>query len=55
MGAAETCSGLEIMLYWMKNNYEAGIEVSQEEVQSLNIFGDSFHPEWNYIISPQVL
>lgn len=54
IGATETRSGLEIMAVLDENNYEAGIEVSQEEVQALNIVGDSFHPEWNYTISPQV-
>ena len=31
-----------------------GIKVSEEEMASLNIKGDAFHPEWNYTISPRV-
>jgi len=27
--------------------------VSEEEMASLNIKGDTFHPEWNYTISPR--
>ena len=33
--------------------YPKGIKVSDEEMDSLNIKGDAFHPEWNYTISPR--
>lgn len=26
-----------------------------EEMTALNIEGEAFHPEWNYIISPQIV
>jgi hypothetical protein len=32
--------------------YPKGIKVSDEEIDALNITGDTFHPEWNYTISP---
>jgi len=54
IGATKTSSGLEIMATLDENNYEAGIEISDEEIQSLNIVGDPFHPEWNYTVLPQV-
>jgi hypothetical protein len=41
-------------MQFLKRKYEAGIEVSQEAVPALNIVGDSFHPEYNYTISPLV-
>ena len=53
IGATKTSSGLEIMATLDENNYESGIEVSDEEIQSLNIVGDAFHPEWNYTVLPQ--
>jgi hypothetical protein len=31
-----------------------GIKVSDDEMASINIKGDAFHPEWNYTISPSV-
>jgi hypothetical protein len=37
-----------------ENNYEAGIKISDEKIQSLNIVGDPFHPEWNYTVFSQV-
>lgn len=54
IGATKTSSGLEIMAILDENNYEVGIEISDEEIQALNIVGDSFHPEWNYTVLPQV-
>jgi hypothetical protein len=33
--------------------YEKGIEVTDEELQALNIKREKFHGEWNYIIKPQ--
>jgi len=33
--------------------YEKGIEVSDEEMDALNIKRDKFHGEWNYTIMPQ--
>ena len=32
---------------------DKGIKVSDDEMASLNITGDTFHPEWNYTISPR--
>jgi Rhodopirellula transposase DDE domain len=34
------------------NLYPKGIKVSEQEMAELNIKGNSFHPEWNYTISP---
>lgn len=31
-----------------------GITVSEAEVGTLNIEGDTYHPEWNYTIAPRV-
>jgi hypothetical protein len=32
--------------------YPKGIKVSNAEMMTLNIKGDTFHSEWNYAISP---
>jgi len=34
--------------------YPKGITVSDDEMASLNIKVDAFHPEWNYTISPRL-
>jgi len=31
-----------------------GIKVTDDQMSSLNITGDKFHPEWNYTIAPRV-
>jgi len=54
IGATKTSSGFEIMATLDENNYESGIKVSDDEIQSLNITGDPFHPEWNYTVAPQI-
>ena len=33
--------------------YQKGIQVTDEEMETLNIHKDTFHGEWNYTISPQ--
>jgi len=38
-----------------ENEYEKGIKVTEEEMTALNIKGETFHPEWNYTISPQIV
>ncbi|MBR3239797.1 MAG: ISAzo13 family transposase, partial [Oscillospiraceae bacterium] len=35
------------------NQYPKGIKVSDDELASVNIVGDEFHPNWNYTILPQ--
>jgi hypothetical protein len=35
-----------------KNEYKKGLEVSDEELDEVNLTKDDFHGEWNYSISP---
>ena len=30
-----------------------GIKISDDELASVNIIGDAFHPDWNYTILPK--
>ncbi len=32
---------------------EKGIKVPDAEMDTLNLTGDAFHPEWNYTIKPR--
>jgi hypothetical protein len=34
--------------------YPKGIKVSDAEMDTLNITGNAFHPEWNYSIRPRL-
>ena len=48
-----TKTGLKIRCELDPNSYPKGINVSDEDMETLNITRDSFHPEWNYSISPR--
>jgi hypothetical protein len=54
IAGTSTKTGLEVMAVLDENEYLSGKEVSDEEMASLNIQGDDFHPEWNYTIRPQL-
>ena len=48
-----TKKGLSIRCDLDPDLYPKGIKVSDAEMASLNITRDTFHPEWNYTISPR--
>ena len=47
IGATTTKAGLKIQFALDTRTYQKGIKVSDAEMQTLNITGDDFHPEWN--------
>jgi Rhodopirellula transposase DDE domain len=53
IAATTTKTGLRVESEIDPNDYPKGIRVTDAEMASLNIAGDSFHPEWNYTISPR--
>ena len=53
IGATTTKTGLKIECALDPRTYEKGIKVSDAEMDTLNITGDAFHPEWNYTIRPR--
>jgi Rhodopirellula transposase DDE domain len=55
IGNTKTQTGLRVMAVLDENEYEKGKEVTDEEMTALNIKGESFHPEWNYTIAPQIV
>lgn len=48
-----TETGLEVQAVLDENKYECSKEVSDEEMASLHILVEDFHPEWNYTIKPR--
>ena len=54
IAATTTKNGLTIQCQLDLNQYPKGIRISDDELASLNIIGDDFHPNWNYTISPQL-
>jgi hypothetical protein len=53
IASTTTRTGLVVRCELDTRDYPKGIKVSDEEMDSLNIEGDAFHPEWNYTISPK--
>ena len=55
IAATTTKTGLKVQCELDTRVYPKGIKVSDAEMDTLNIKGDPFHPEWNYTITPRAL
>ncbi len=53
IGNTSTNSGLLLQALLDENEYQKGIEVSDEELAAVNIVQEDFHGEWNYSIHPK--
>jgi transposase len=53
IAATTTRTGLRVQSALDSNTYEAGIRISDQQMQELNIRRDEFHGEWNYTILPR--
>jgi hypothetical protein len=53
IASTTTKAGLTVRCELDTGTYPKGIQVSKEEMASLNVTGDAFHPEWNYTVSPR--
>ncbi len=48
----KTKTGLQIKARLDTKHYEKGIKISDKELAKINLLKDTFHGEWNYVISP---
>jgi hypothetical protein len=53
IAATTTTTGLRVESALDTHTYEKGIKVTDAEMETLDITGDTFHPEWNYTIRPR--
>jgi Rhodopirellula transposase DDE domain len=53
IGATTTKTGLKVESALDTRSYQKGIKVSKAAMKCLDITGDQFHPEWNYLIRPR--
>lgn len=53
IAATTTATGLKVACELDTTAYAKGIKIKNAEMRALAITGDSFHPEWNYTISPR--
>jgi len=54
IASTTTTTGLTVRCELDTRPYPKGIKVTDAEMATLNIRGNTFHPEWNYTISPRV-
>jgi DNA-binding phage protein len=54
IAATTTKAGLRVCCELDPRAYPKGIKVSDAEMDTLNITGNAFHPEWNYTIMPRL-
>jgi transposase len=52
IAATTTSSGLKVFARLDERDYPQKVQVSDDELAAVNLTADSFHPEWNYTISP---
>ena len=53
IAATTTRTGLTVRCELDENIYPKAIRVSDQEMATLNIATNTWHPEWNYTISPR--
>ena len=53
ISATTTETGLAVRCELDDSIYQKGRKVTDEEMETININRHSFHPEWNYTISPR--
>jgi hypothetical protein len=53
IGGTKTRTGLKVKAVLDTNDYEIGIEVSDEELEDVRLRRHTVHPAWNYTISPR--
>ena len=52
IAATTTSSGLKVFARLDERDYPQKVQVSDDQLAAVNLARDSFHPEWNYTISP---
>jgi hypothetical protein len=52
IGATRTATGLQVKAKLDTRYYEAGVKITDEEMESIKLHNHRTNPEWNYTISP---
>ena len=54
IASTTTSMGLKVHARLDDNTYPTKIKITDAEIAAVNLTGDSFHPEWNYLINPNI-
>jgi hypothetical protein len=52
IASTTTSTGLKVYARLDPNTYPTKIQVSNQQIQDVQLAGEKFHPEWNYTITP---
>jgi transposase len=52
IAATTTRTGLKVYARLDPATYPKGIKITDQQLAAVNLQGDAFHPEWNYLIAP---
>ena len=52
IAATTTSTGLKVYARLDPDTYPTKIQVSDQQMQAVQLAGEEFHPEWNYTITP---
>jgi hypothetical protein len=52
IGNTKTGQGLSVRCVLDEDTYKKGVEISDEQLESINILKNDFHGEWNYTVRP---
>jgi Rhodopirellula transposase DDE domain len=53
IAGTKTRGGLQVKALLDRRTYKKGQKISSDQFEQLNVRGHSFHPEWNYALSPK--
>ncbi|GHV17676.1 hypothetical protein AGMMS49938_18570 [Fibrobacterales bacterium] len=54
IGETKTAKGLKVRCRLDKKRYQKGIEITDDELESIHLKKHNFHGEWNYTIKPNM-
>src|SRR6266516_3842911 len=55
IASTTTSTGLKVYARVDPNTYPTKLQITDQQMQAVNITGEEFHPEGNYIIIPSVI
>ena len=55
IAATSTSTGLKLYARLDDNVYERGVEITDQQLATVNITRDAFHGDWNYTVNPSVI
>jgi hypothetical protein len=55
IGATTTSTGLKLYAQLDQGTYERGLEITDDQLATVNITRHTFHGDWNYTVNPSII